>query len=450
MIRDGEDRYRDKYFRLLEEVEAKEKEWGALAQRLQRVLAHLLIVAEGPASPEISAELTAIRDSLKTGLDVDGLEARLEALKERVLRETRWAEEGGAALPPVHQILIHLVERLPLPPEMSESSVELIERLEAGIAPDGLPEAIDAVAGLVFQVRTRMQEEKRELEALLREVTNRLQEMDEGLGQAHREAEAGFASSRALDARVRAEVQGLEADTRGATDLEALRRSVGSALDSIRHHLEEKHGDDEGREAKLRGEMESLRRTVSQLEGEVDQYREKTRQAREVSLKDALTGCFNRLAYQERAAAEQARWQRYRSPLSLIVFDLDRFKSINDTFGHRAGDKVLATIAQLAGNQLRQVDFFGRYGGEEFVALLPETNLEAARTVAEKVRRAVEAFRFHSRGKRVPLTVSCGVAQLGDGDTVETAFERADRALYAAKGGGRNRTVTETEVPEAP
>jgi len=449
MIREGDDRYRDKYLQLLDEVEAKEKEWAALGQRLQRVLAHLLIVAEGPATPEISAELTAIRDSLKTSLDVGDLEARLEALKDRVLRESRWAD-GGASLPPVHQILIHLVERLPLPPEMSETSLELIEGLEAGIAPDGLPDAIDGVAGLVYQVRSRMQQEKRELEALLREVTSRLQEMDAGLGEAHREAEAGFASSRALDARVRAEVQGLEADTRGATDLAALGRSVTAALDSIRHHLEEKRGDDEGRETRLRSEMENLRSTVTQLEREVDQHREKTRQARELSLKDPLTGCFNRLAYQERAEAEQARWQRYRSPLSLIVFDLDRFKSINDTFGHRAGDKVLATIAQLAGNQLRQVDFFARYGGEEFVALLPETNLDAARTVAEKVRRAVEAFRFHSRGKRVPLTVSCGVGQLRDGDTVETAFERADRALYAAKGGGRNRTVTEAQVPEAP
>lgn len=442
MVHDAEERYRDKYFRLLEEVEAKEKEWDVAGHKLQRILAHLLIVAEGPGSPEISAELTAIRDNLRSGLDLEDLDARLDTLKGRVLRETRWAEPG-AGLPPVHHILIHLVERLPLPPELSEAAVSLVEGLESGIAPDALPDAIDAVAGLVYQIRGRMQQEKRELESLLREVTQRLQEMDRNLGDAHREAVAGFESNRALDSRVRAEFQELEAGSRGAMDLETLRRSVGTTLESIRHHMEEKREEDEQREGKLRQELESLRRSVSLLEEEVDQHREKTRQARELSLKDPLTGCWNRLAYQERSEAEYARWQRYRAPLSLIVFDLDRFKSINDTFGHRAGDKVLATVAQLAGHQLRQVDFFARYGGEEFVALLPETGLEAARTVAEKVRRAVEAFRFHFRGRRVPLTVSCGLAEVGDVDTVETAFERADRALYAAKAGGRNRTVTQ-------
>lgn len=443
MAHEAEERYRDKYFRLLEEVEAKEKEWDACASRLQRILAHLLIVAEGPGSPEISAELSTIRDSLRSGLHLADLEARLEFLKERVLRETRWAQPEAASLPPVHQILIHLVERLPLPPELSEAAVALVEELEAGIAPDGLPDAIDAVAGLVYQIRVRMQQEKRDLEALLREVTQRLQEMDRNLGQAHEEAAAGFASNRSLDSLVRAEVQELEAGSRGATDLEALRRSVGATLESIRHHLEQKRAEDEQREQRLQQELESLRRSVSALEGEVDQHRERTRQARELSLKDPLTGCWNRLAYQERSEAEYARWRRYRAALSLIVFDLDRFKSINDTFGHRAGDKVLATVAQLAGNQLRQVDFFARYGGEEFVALLPETGLEAARTVAEKVRRAVEAFRFHFRGRRVPLTVSCGLTELGDGDTMETAFERADRALYEAKAQGRNRTVSQ-------
>jgi diguanylate cyclase len=163
-----------------------------------------------------------------------------------------------------------------------------------------------------------------------------------------------------------------------------------------------------------------------------------------MSLRDPLTGCHNRLAYQERSKAEEARWRRYKTPLSVVMFDIDRFKSINDSFGHRAGDTVLKTIAQLAGNQLREVDFFARYGGEEFVALLPETNLSDARQAGEKVRLAVEDFKFHSRGKRVPLTLSCGVAELRDGDTVDSALERADQALYRAKEGGRNRCEVES------
>lgn len=398
MAVEAEDRYRKKYLDLLDEVDGKEKQWAEIDSRLRRILAHLTIVAEGPGSVEISAELAAIRERMRDGLDFEAIESHVETLKERVLRESRWAETQ-ADMPPVHQILIHLLERLPLPPEMAERCGALVETMEAGIAADGLPDAIDAISGLVFEVRTRAQEEKLELERLLQEITGRLQEIDAGFAAAHQAAQGGFASSRSLDAAVRAEVQGLEASASQMADLEGLRRAVSTTLESIRSHLEVKQREDTTREEELRREVGALRDNVARLEREVDEHREKTRVAREMSLRDALTGCANRLAYAERAATEETRWKRYGSPLSLVVFDLDQFKAINDNFGHRAGDQVLKAIAQISAAQLRQADFFARYGGEEFVALLPETRLEAAVTVAEKVRQAVEAFRFHSRAR---------------------------------------------------
>jgi diguanylate cyclase len=432
------DRYRAKYLALLEEVDQKEKEWGEIDQRVRRILSHLVIVAEGPGSVEISAELVEIRDQLREGLDLPALEERVEALRERILRESRYADDSDR-FPPVHHVLIHLVERLPLPPELAEQALAAVESLEPGISPDGLPDAIDAVASLVYQVRLLMQEEKRELEGLLAEVTGQLAELDQGLVSAHRSARAGFQANRALDAAVSDDVQGLEAHTRGAGDLDLLRQQVLATVGSIRGHLEAKRAEDGERVVALNREVERLQQTIHGLREEVTEYSEKTRRAQELSLRDPLTGCYNRLAYQERSKAEEARWRRYHTPLSVILFDIDHFKSINDTFGHRAGDSVLKTIAQLAGQQLREVDFFARYGGEEFVALLPETPLDAARQAGEKVRLAVEGFRFHSRGKRIPLTLSCGVAHLGEGDTVDSALERADQALYRAKDGGRNR-----------
>jgi diguanylate cyclase len=417
--------------------------------RAQRPCAHLVVVAEGSGGPGVSAELAASQESVRSGRDLAVLEARVEALRERMFREARWAGLGES-LPAVHEILIQVIERLPLPPGMSEATLELIGRLERGVAPDELPDAIDAVSDLVRELRSRVQGEKTELESLLREVTTRLQQMNQGLGAAHREVAAGFASSRVLDARVRAEVQELEAGSRGAVDLEALRGSVRKSLESIQHQLEEKKSDDERREAALRGGLERVKRTVAQLEVEVGLHRQKARQARELRLKDRLTGCFNRLAYDERAQAEyDTRWRRDRAPLSVMVFDLDRFKEINDAFGHRSGDAVLATVAKLAAGQLREADFFARYGGDEFVALLPETDLDGARQVAERVRRVVEEFRFHSRGRRVPLTISCGAAQLCDGDTVASAFERADRGLFATKSAGRTRAPPETAREES-
>lgn len=438
-----EEHYRTKYFGLLEEVEAKEKEWGELEVRVRRILAYLVIIAEGPGNDEIAEDLSRIKESVKEGLDFPALEARVESLKERVLREGRSWE--SRAFPPVYQILIHLVERLPLPSELAERGAATVELLERGVSPEDLPEAIDAVARLVFELRTRAEEERRELELFLQELTEKLKALDSGFSVAHEAAERGFASHRSLDAAVRAEVQGLETSASQLADVEALRRAVSATLDSIRGHLETKLRDDEVREAELRREVETLRANLAQLEREVGERREQARLAREASLKDALTGCYNRLAYEERASVEEARTRRYGSPLSLVVLDVDHFKRINDSFGHKAGDQVLRAIAQIAASQVRQADFFGRFGGEEFVALLPETRLDAAVVVAEKVRRAVESFRFHSRGTRIPISLSCGVAELRPGESLDVAFLRADKALYQAKSAGRNRTASAGE-----
>nr|MCU0936966.1 GGDEF domain-containing protein [Gammaproteobacteria bacterium] len=126
-------------------------------------------------------------------------------------------------------------------------------------------------------------------------------------------------------------------------------------------------------------------------------------------------------------------------PLSLVVLDVDRFKELNDRYGHVAGDRALRAISEGLVESLREADFIARYGGEEFVVLLPKTDLPAAGQVAEKLRRAVESRQFQYRDHRVAVTVSCGVAAFREGDGPETVFERADRALYRAKQAGRNR-----------
>ncbi|RMG85860.1 MAG: diguanylate cyclase [Candidatus Dadabacteria bacterium] len=438
MARPDDLTYREKYLRLVDELDAKEREWAALGDRVRRILTHLSIVAEGPSTPEITAALSEIRDDLKAGLDLAGVEEKVEALKERVLAETRWAEPGAAG-PPVHLVLIHLVERLPLPSSCAPDALRLIERFEPGISPDELPDAIDAVAGLVYRMQAAVADEKSQLETLLQEMAERLRLIDQGLLGTWERSRAGFDASRRLDTAVRQEMRGLAERSAGAADVATLRDWIRGSLEAIERHLEAHRKADENREEELRAEVERLRQAVSRLEEEVETHRERAREAREQSLRDPLTGCFNRLAYEERVRAEEARWRRYESPLSVIVLDVDKFKGINDRFGHRAGDKVLKAIAQIAGSQIREVDFFGRYGGEEFVVLLPETPLEAAVKVAEKIRRSVEAFRFHARGEPVPITVSCGVAQFRPGDTAATAFQRADEALYRAKEGGRNR-----------
>jgi diguanylate cyclase (GGDEF)-like protein len=158
---------------------------------------------------------------------------------------------------------------------------------------------------------------------------------------------------------------------------------------------------------------------------------------------DSLTGLANRRAVEEILAAEISRAQRFKHQLAVVLLDLDRFKDINDNFGHAAGDVMLRAVSRLLTSLARQGDTVARWGGEEFVVVLPETDLGGARRFAERLRRTIEA---HAVGD-MHTSASCGVATMLPEDTVEELLSAADRALYQAKSNGRNRTETAVRNP---
>jgi diguanylate cyclase (GGDEF)-like protein len=153
---------------------------------------------------------------------------------------------------------------------------------------------------------------------------------------------------------------------------------------------------------------------------------------------DSLTGLSNRRALEEILAAEISRAQRFEHRLAVVLLDLDRFKEINDSFGHAAGDVMLRTVSRLLNSLARQGDTVARWGGEEFVAVLPETDLDGARRFAERLRRTIEANPVGD----MRTSASCGVATMLPDDSVEALLGAADQALYQAKSNGRNRTET--------
>ena len=158
---------------------------------------------------------------------------------------------------------------------------------------------------------------------------------------------------------------------------------------------------------------------------------------------DALTGLANRRALEEILAAEISRAQRFEHQLAVVLLDLDRFKEINDSFGHAAGDVMLREVSRLLTSLARQGDSVARWGGEEFVVALPETDLPGAIRFAERLRRTIET---HSVGE-MQTSASCGVATMLPEDTVEALLGAADQALYQAKANGRNRTESAVRVP---
>ncbi|HEY1077891.1 MAG TPA: diguanylate cyclase [Fontimonas sp.] len=162
---------------------------------------------------------------------------------------------------------------------------------------------------------------------------------------------------------------------------------------------------------------------------------------------DPLTGLYNRRQIGERARQMVAECQRYKQPLSIILCDVDHFKSINDRFGHEAGDEVLLRIGGILGQGVRSIDCVGRWGGEEFLLLLPQTDLDSATLVAERLRTRI-AVQFESKAPNdPPVTATMGVSLFRPSDTLEKAISRADAALYAGKASGRNRVTRDAELP---
>jgi diguanylate cyclase (GGDEF)-like protein/PAS domain S-box-containing protein len=159
---------------------------------------------------------------------------------------------------------------------------------------------------------------------------------------------------------------------------------------------------------------------------------------------DFLTGLSNRRSFMDRGEAELLRASRYEIPLSILMLDIDHFKQINDTYGHQAGDLVLKSLAKTIQVVLRNVDIIGRLGGEEFASVFPETGIEKATEVAERLREVISATEVTlPEGIKIHFTVSIGVAALLDKNSnIDMLLNEADKALYRAKQAGRNRTCT--------
>jgi diguanylate cyclase (GGDEF)-like protein len=167
--------------------------------------------------------------------------------------------------------------------------------------------------------------------------------------------------------------------------------------------------------------------------------RELNEALKETSTKDALTGIGNRRMLMERLKSETARAERLNRPLTLAIADVDRFKSINDTYGHETGDKLLIEIAQTLESEVRDYDLCGRWGGEEFLIIMPELQQQEAIVVVERVRNAICNLRVRNGDTLIEVSASFGIAERRIGESLSETINRADTALFAAKRAGRNR-----------
>lgn len=339
----------------------------------------------------------------------------------------------------VREILIRLLERLSLPAELRDKVDAIREDIETISAGDSWDAVVEKIADLIQAIRAQTQKEKQGISNFLQQLSERLQEVDQQLQGSEQFYDETSSANERLDHALKEEITGIQAGANDAGDLETFKRLVQAHVDTVLEHMQKHRSSEQQRYEQAKQEISSMGERLNDLEQEAETLRTRLSEERNQAMTDALTGIPNRLAYEERLQQEIARWKRFATPLVLVVWDIDLFKRINDSFGHKAGDKVLRNVAQVLARGIRETDFVARYGGEEFVQLMTGSSLADCLPVAEKLRAAVEAAGFHFREEAVTVTISCGLAEFGDGDGADQCFERADKALYKAKQRGRNR-----------
>lgn len=391
-----------KYNLALERMERDERDFRAIEESLRRLVLRLSALARGQ-SEAADRLLDQLGEGLRESCAPEALEPLLDGLAEAV-----------AALEP--RVILAGVADEPAPAEVAPSAEDAV-----------------AIAALRADVA--------KLQDLLAEVTGRLGDMTRYLVAELEDATAGSDPGRELGEQVGEEMRRLAEQTLEASDVSVLREQVTARLAVIDQHFRDYREREVARVASYRERAERMRDRVEELETQATSLQDSLRREHELALTDPLTSLPNRLAYERRMAELEADVREGRAFACIGAFDIDHFKSINDTFGHAAGDAVLRIVGNTLATALEGRAFVARYGGEEFAVVFAGFGTEDALALARELCATVEALAFHASQKPVKVTMSGGLTRFGTDERAATAFDRADRALYAAKRAGRNTCV---------
>lgn len=338
-------------------------------------------------------------------------------------------------------ILKDLLADLSWPDAVSEQINKLIGQLHENTSTDTWIEVMTRINKIIVDALSSFQSEVKSAEQFLSELSSRLHEIDGYVQSASAMREASLQSGRELGKTMNEQVDGISSSMNAATDLAQLKDSVANKLDVIHKHVSRHLESEENRHREAQEREAELKDKLANLENETDLLKQQMLEASAKAVKDAVTGLPNRQAYDDRVEQEFNRWKRFGEPLALLVWDIDDFKKINDRYGHRSGDKALKVMGGKLKATIRETDFIGRYGGEEFVVLLVGTDLEGAKEAAEKMRLRIEKIALKANDEQIRMTISGGLSMFQHGDMPADVFERADQALYKAKRSGKNQWI---------
>jgi diguanylate cyclase (GGDEF)-like protein len=330
--------------------------------------------------------------------------------------------------------------RLNLDSSALEKLRAIEKSLKEAVTHENFLDVRKSILNLIKEYIFRISKEREEAASFIREIGQRLIEVEGHMINSLSFAKDAHQVSSSFTDTLEGQLVEFKQTIDISRDLSELKTAVASRLSSIKTVLENKRQDDSVRLQRADQQMQQLQQNLTEMKGEIQTAWQRAKSLERELLIDPLTGIYNRRAYDRRIFEETERYQRYQRVFSLLIFDVDHFKRVNDLYGHGVGDMCLKEIVHRIKPVLRKSDFMARFGGEEFAVIVPETRSEGAVDVAEKLRQTVEATKFIYKTDSVAITVSVGVTEILPADkTHEDIFTRADRALYNAKQSGRNR-----------
>ena len=433
-----------KYQNSVKELEEKESEWRSHESILRNAIARLCTVGRG-LDKNLDRQLELV-ESLSRDKQDEKLASEIEILVQNVnsleadsnASNENLPTDSGMIKKSIDDVVSGLLERLSIIQDASDSNRNLEENVMDGADETIMLETLTEGVASISKALKQLNQEKSELENFIANVTEQLGDLTRVVTEDREEQMSGHRQAISLQILMKEGMEQISDNVDAAEDISQWKSEIAKNIDLIKEGVEDFVGQDKIRNVAVEVRSESLVTKIKQMEIETELLQQKLVENREKLLYDTLTGVRSRLAYDEQIEQEMARWERYGSSFSYAILDIDHFKNINDKYGHSAGDNVLKIIANMMSQQIRKSDFIFRIGGEEFVLLLTNTDVSQAGVLVEKLRKAVKAREFSFNQERVTLSLSAGLTETWDGDSVKSIYERADAALYRAKNSGRD------------
>ena len=327
--------------------------------------------------------------------------------------------------------------------DFSEKIDLLKEQVTSSDSVDYLISLKNGVMEIIEHYAEKTENDRNNVTGFMKEIGERIVSLEESLLASQENKGKELEVDMAFNEGISSELKTIGNTVKKSDEIKKLKSYVLDHIDRIDTEIETRREEYIVRIDSSSGDSEKLK---SHFKSIIENLENKNKILEKQSSLDPLTGIYNRRIFTERLSDEFERFKRYDTPFSLLFFDVDHFKIVNDTYGHDAGDKVLRGIAASTGQILRKTDVLSRYGGEEFVVILFETTLNMAVQAAEKLRELIETAHFDYEGTAVPITISIGVTEVSSKDMYpEEVVSRSDKYLYRAKQAGRNMVMSDKD-----